>query len=678
MKKTTKVCSLSSARLINNWTRYMQGITIAFLFLTSSASKAQINSFLLNPDASLFESVSPTGWVSFRDNRLTNAADLFTRYKGSFGLGDAYSMKPMKSVKDAMGNQHIKFQQNYNDIPVYGAIFSIHKEDGFVRSGNGNIYTPSVIRSSITMTEDKALENTLTSINAASYYWQDPTRERRLREKKNNLQATYYPHAEKVYMPNKEGNEFHLTFAFHIYTSEESKSGQYFIDADNGTIVKFIPASHSCDPTDFESNWYGNLGLHTNDIAVTGHSYDLEDDCSASIYGVYDEHDNNDIFNTPNNIWASDWQRSAATSLWVIKQTYWSFINKFGLNGHDGDDGNLDLHQGHYFANGGNNNASYVYDPVGDDEVYIGIGNTNDVIDDYNALDILAHEFTHGVTQYSAGLEYEGESGALNESFSDIFGEWVEFDEFNAHDWFMGGDRIGPDGCPTPLRYFADPAGQTISTGSGCTRDFDQPNTYGGTFWFSQSGCSPNSGNDHCGVHTNSGVQNQMFYLLVEGGSGWNNGNTCHASAGPGYQWSVDGIGLSDAIEIAFYALYVYLGPTADYQQARDAWVHAAETLFGVCSNQAIQTGKAWYAVGFSPPNTPALTICNQNYGNNAFTISYPSAIVTGSGCYVNINNGGGLVTFEAGNYVKLNPGFHAVPGSRFIARLTDCEYAGY
>jgi Zn-dependent metalloprotease len=53
-----------------------------------------------------------------------------------------------------------------------------------------------------------------------------------------------------------------------------------------------------------------------------------------------------------------------------------------------------------------------------------GIDNLNE--DDYNSIDILGHEFTHGVDQYTAELEYQFESGALDESFADIFGEWVQ------------------------------------------------------------------------------------------------------------------------------------------------------------------------------------------------------------------------------------------------------------
>jgi Zn-dependent metalloprotease len=56
------------------------------------------------------------------------------------------------------------------------------------------------------------------------------------------------------------------------------------------------------------------------------------------------------------------------------------------------------------------------------------------------SLDVAAHEFTHGVIQYSSGLEYENQSGALNESFSDIFGEMVELSVKGANDWLIGAD----------------------------------------------------------------------------------------------------------------------------------------------------------------------------------------------------------------------------------------------
>ena len=121
----------------------------------------------------------------------------------------------------------------------------------------------------------------------------------------------------------------------------------------------------------------------------------------------------------------------------------------------------------------------------------------------FTTIDIVAHEYTHGITQYTAGLYYQYQSGALNESFSDIFGVTLDFwtDSANAN-WDLGEQAFASG---IPIRSFSNPKAQ------------GQPDTYYGDFW-----CNCHHSIDNGGVHTNSGVQNFWYYLLVNGGSGVN------------------------------------------------------------------------------------------------------------------------------------------------------------
>lgn len=199
-------------------------------------------------------------------------------------------------------------------------------------------------------------------------------------------------------------------------------------------------------------------------------------------------------------------------------------------------------------------------------------------------LDVAAHEFTHAVTEYTANLDYYGESGALNESFSDIFGACVEFFgqsdgrslypnvQAGAADWLMGED------CwisSKSLRDMRNPR-NTSTVGS----DGVQPSRYHGTYWYYGSG-------DNGGVHYNSGVQNFFFYLLCEGGSGNNDG----------ISYNVAGIGVANAERVAYRALTVYCGPYTDYVGARAAWISAAQDLN---SSWVPSVQAAWAAVGVS------------------------------------------------------------------------------
>jgi Zn-dependent metalloprotease len=138
-------------------------------------------------------------------------------------------------------------------------------------------------------------------------------------------------------------------------------------------------------------------------------------------------------------------------------------------------------------------------------------------------LDVEGHEFSHMVINNNGngGLTYQGESGALNESFADIFGTCVEFYASSSPNWTIGENVM--INSPFFMRSMSNP-----------NLGFQpQPDTYLGTNWQPTSNSSDNGG-----VHTNSGVQNYWFYLLCQGGSGTND---------LGNSYSVTGIGITQA-----------------------------------------------------------------------------------------------------------------------------------
>jgi len=210
----------------------------------------------------------------------------------------------------------------------------------------------------------------------------------------------------------------------------------------------------------------------------------------------------------------------------------------------------------------------------------------NNLFSSLTAPDVVAHEMGHGVTSFSADLIYSYESGALNESFSDIFGEVAERYMRGSNDWLMGAEFTVRTG-KTTLRNMSNPNDPTALT--------QQPDTYHGDFWYYGSG-------DYGGVHYNSGVQNYWFYLLSEGGSGINDN---------GDAFNISGIGMAKAANIAYYNLTNYLGQTSQYADARAGAIQAAINLYGPGSDEALQTEAAWCAVGVgtcnnTPPPPPS------------------------------------------------------------------------
>ncbi len=157
-------------------------------------------------------------------------------------------------------------------------------------------------------------------------------------------------------------------------------------------------------------------------------------------------------------------------------------------------------------------------------------------------LDVAGHEMSHGVIQSTANLVYQGESGALNESFADIFGAMIDRD-----DWLIGEDVVNTSAFPSgALRSLQDPHN------GAATGDFNkgwQPRTYSERFTGSQ---------DNGGVHINSGIPNYAFYLFA----------------------SDPAVGRARAEKVYYRALDVYLTKSSQFIDARLAVVRAAEDLY--------------------------------------------------------------------------------------------------
>jgi Zn-dependent metalloprotease len=180
------------------------------------------------------------------------------------------------------------------------------------------------------------------------------------------------------------------------------------------------------------------------------------------------------------------------------------------------------------------------------------------------SLDIVAHELTHGVTDYSSGLIYLNESGALNEAFSDMMATATEF-EFQPEraDYLMGEDVFTPGG----IRSMQNP------------RSFGDPDHYSIRFTGTQDGG---------GVHINSGIPNHAFYLAIEGGR--------HRLGA-----TVQGVGAANRaqIERVFYRAFTsFLAPSATFSQARAATIQAARELYGIGGAVETAVTQAWDAVG--------------------------------------------------------------------------------
>jgi Zn-dependent metalloprotease len=206
------------------------------------------------------------------------------------------------------------------------------------------------------------------------------------------------------------------------------------------------------------------------------------------------------------------------------------------------------------------------------------------------ALDVIAHEYSHGVTQFSANLVYQYESGALNESFSDVMGAAVE------HFWHSSGTGL--------LRadwYHGEDAASQYTT-SGC-RNLANPNTHSqlGAAGFSPAYPDPAhlaqkipnlyyNGQliDYGGVHLNSTIYGHAFYLLANGGTN------------PYSKKQVTGIGVLKATYIFYYAFINRLTRTSNFQAAANALLKTASSLYGTSGTEYSQTVRTMEAIGWT------------------------------------------------------------------------------
>ncbi|WP_345699015.1 M4 family metallopeptidase [Kitasatospora terrestris] len=311
----------------------------------------------------------------------------------------------------------------------------------------------------------------------------------------------------------------------------------------------------------------GTVTLTTN---WTGSVYQLKDNTRG---GQYTVDKNGTLYTDADNVWgnglASNGQSAAVDAQFGAAKTWDYYKNVHGRNGIRGDGVGAysKVHYGTNYVNAFWSDSCFCM-TYGD-----GASNTHPL----TAIDVAGHEMTHGVTSNTAGLNYSGESGGLNESTSDIFGTMVEFYANLATDTpdYLIGERLNLNGNGTPLRYMDKPSKD------GASADY----------WSSTVGSKD--------VHYSSGVGNHFFYLLSEGSGAKTINGVSYNS--PTYNGAaVTGIGRDKAAKIWYRALTVYMTSTTNYKAARTATLNAAKDLYGSTSAEYTAVGKAWTAVNVS------------------------------------------------------------------------------
>ncbi|MEI6124344.1 MAG: M4 family metallopeptidase [Bacteroidota bacterium] len=534
-------------------------------------------------------------------------------------ISQDFGLKLIKTETDELGFTHYRYQQTYKSIPIHSNIFVVHVKSGAIESMNGQLFSTMDVPATASLTEAQALNYALTFVGADSYKWQIVEEEALLKTTLNDDKATYFPKGELMMVPtdrNFKGTNLRLTYRFDIYAHHPMSRQWVFVDAITGKVILTLNRIMT-ENTDVNVNASATAatkysGTRTIMTDYTGTTYRLRETgrglgietynlALGTNYGTATDFTNATTTWTDTNAAQDEVARDAH---WGTEKT-WDYYSL--------------VHSRNSIDNLGFKLLSYVHaDLVGMgytdnvnafwDGTRMTYGDGDGTYSPLTTLDICGHEITHGLTSNTANLNYQDESGALNEGFSDIFGTSIEFyakPPLASGNWTIG-EQIGG-----AFRDMSNPNAD------------QQPDTYNGTYWYAGTG-------DNGGVHTNSGVVNYWYYLLCQGGSGTND---------IGNAYSVTGITMAKAEKIAFRTLTVYLTSSSTYADARVASLQACADIYGGCSAEAIAVIKAWYAVGVgaayvASPTHADFTACPVTQCTNApFNVQF-SNISTSANTY--------------------------------------------
>ncbi|MFJ3495547.1 M4 family metallopeptidase [Streptomyces sp. NPDC086091] len=474
------------------------------------------------------------------------------------GLGAQERLVVRDVVKDADGSLHTRYERTWAGLPVLGGDLVVHESATGARQGvtKATDATIKVASTSAALAPAKAESQALKLAKAAG---------------SEDTEAAQAP--RKVIWA---GNGSKPVLAWETVVGglqDDGTPNELHVITDAATGQKLYEYQ-GIETGSGKSLYSGTVTLGTT---LSGGSYQLNDTGRGG-HKTYNKARSTSsaqgtLFTDADDVWgtgaasSSSTDQTAAVDAAYGAQTTWDFYkNTFGRNGikNNGVAAYSRIHYGNAYVNAFWDDSCFCM-TYGD-----GSGNTKPL----TSLDVAGHEMTHGVTSNTAGLNYSGESGGLNEATSDIFGTAVEFYANNSSDPgdYLIGEKININGNGTPLRY------QDKPSKDGASADY----------WSSSL--------KNLDVHYSSGPANHFFFLLAEGSGARTVNGVSYNS--PTYNGStLTGIGRAKAVQIWYKALTSYMTSTTNYKGARTATLSAASALYGSTSTEYKAVAAAWTAV---------------------------------------------------------------------------------
>ncbi len=450
------------------------------------------------------------------------------------------------------GRTHERLDQVHEGIPVFGGQLVWQKEGERVLSVTGKLYEGIEVRTRPVLTPEEAAKRAI----------------------EGSASARVVGRIELVVLPLAE----RYALAYFLHARGPDRLDAIFVDASSGkTLLKYDDRRSQSVIGLGVGTWSDEKKMSVEAASGTHRAVDILRPFGIRTYDVGFDYESWFFYEAETDDFLAidsdnEWKDGAVVDAHAYSgYSYDYYFKRHGRRGLD-DTGLAAINYVHFLPQSEEYNNAF-FDTV-DVSLNYGDGDGETFNFFSSALDVVAHELTHGVTYFTSNLIYLNESGALNEAFSDVMGAAVEWyfepegDGRMRADWKVAEDlflRFGPF-----IRSYEDPAAASdpdhYSIRCLCPEDFDNG-----------------------GVHINSGIVNHAYYLMVQGGTNRTSGI------------SVRGLGTAqrERIEKIFYRAFVfYLVPSSTFRDAREATLLAAAELYGAGSVEQETVRQAWDAVG--------------------------------------------------------------------------------
>lgn len=505
-----------------------------------------------------------SGFLSQDQDVLNFAASRFAGTNARTAAGPQFMVRNKKV--DSTGQTHYLLQRSYKNIPVYGEYMQVNlngsKKVYSVQNSASAAMDLSDVNATPELTSSEAIEAFKTSLEAElGSSIELETRLGKITTPKPTAKLNIYPYNGQNYL----AYEVSLSFV-------QPKFGDWigYVDATSGAVIDQYNKLNEAAMSNASGSGRGYDGksksLKVAKVQDTdGTFYIMADQTNPSFMGTFDYQNSyfdpnpaNDEYYFINSKTTAFNDPAAVDAHFNTNLVYQFYKTNYGRESIDGKGMDI-LSFVHVDANGQPMDNAFWYG----DAMFYGDGSGDLSDGGVNcmscSLDVVAHELTHGVTEYTVGLEYRNQSGALNEAISDIMASVIDSD-----DWEMGENTGNP------------------------ARSLANPGKYGQPAAMSEYVYLPDDEqHDNGGVHYNSGIPNHAAYLIATKIDKANIGLNGRKVLG----------------QLTYNILnYHLLSPTANFAEAKDAYIEAVKTLPGLTQAKkdtiSSKVRDAWLEVG--------------------------------------------------------------------------------